>query len=39
VGVAVYLYVRGRSEGRAEATALTPVATPQFAGLALAGRW
>lgn len=38
-GAAVYLYVRGRGEHHADATAVTPVASPQFAGLAVAGRW
>jgi len=38
-GVAVYLYVRGRGEGHAQTTALTPIAAPQLAGLALTGRW
>jgi hypothetical protein len=38
-GVAVYLYIRNRGEGRADATAMTPVASPQFAGVAVVGRW
>jgi hypothetical protein len=38
-GAAVYLYVRGRGDDRAETTAITPVAAPQFAGLAIAGSW
>jgi hypothetical protein len=38
-GAAVYLYLRSRGEGRAHATAMAPVASPQFAGLAIAGRW
>jgi hypothetical protein len=38
-GVAVYLYVHGRGERHPPATALTPIASPQLAGLALTGRW
>jgi hypothetical protein len=38
-GAAVYLYIRSRGESRAEATAMTPVASPQFAGLAVVGQW
>ena len=38
-GVAVYLYVRHRGDSRTETTAVTPVASPQFAGLAVAGSW
>jgi hypothetical protein len=36
-GAAVYLYIRDR--GRDETTAMTPVASSQFAGLAVVGRW
>jgi len=38
-GAAVYLYVRDRGRDRTETTAMTPIATPQFAGLAAVGRW
>jgi hypothetical protein len=38
-GSAVYLYLRGRGEGRANPTAITPVASLQFSGLAVAGSW
>jgi hypothetical protein len=38
-GAAVYLYVRSRGEGRAEATAIAPVVSPRLAGLAVAGSW
>jgi len=38
-GAAVYLYIRHRDESRTETTAMMPVASPQFAGLAVAGRW
>jgi len=38
-GAAVYLYVRHRGDSRTETTAMTPVVSPQFAGLAVAGRW
>lgn len=38
-GAAVYLYVRSRGEHRADAVAMTPVASPQFAGLAVIGSW
>ncbi len=36
---AVYLYIRNRGESRMETTAMTPVASPQFAGFAVLGRW
>jgi hypothetical protein len=38
-GAAVYLYVRGRGDSRAEATAVTPVVSPRLTGLAVAGSW
>jgi len=38
-GVAVYLYVRGRSENRSPATAVAPIVSPDLAGLAVVGRW
>jgi hypothetical protein len=38
-GVAVYLYVRGRGERRPPTTAVTPIASPQLAGLAVVGSW
>jgi len=40
-GAAVYLYftIRNRGDSRTETTAMTPVASPQFAGLAVVGRW
>lgn len=38
-GVAVYLYTRSRGEHRADTAAVTPVASPQFAGLTVVGSW
>jgi hypothetical protein len=38
-GTAVYLYLRGRNADRAEPVGVLPVASPQFAGLAVAGGW
>jgi len=38
-GTAVYLYIRNRGDNRTETTAMTPVASPQFAGFAVVGRW
>lgn len=38
-GAAVYLYLRGGGDRRAEATAVTPVASPPLTGLAVAGSW
>jgi hypothetical protein len=38
-GAAIYLYIRSRGEGGAETTAITPVASPQLTGLAVAGSW
>jgi hypothetical protein len=38
-GVAVYLYVRNRGEQRAETAAVTPIASPGLAGLAVVGSW
>lgn len=38
-GVAVYLYIRDRSAARSETVGVTPVASPQFAGLAVVGAW
>ena len=38
-GAAVYLYVRSRGDSRAEATVMTPVASPQLTGLAVVGSW
>jgi len=38
-GAAVYLYIRNRGDSRTETTAMTPVVSPQFAGLAVSGSW
>jgi hypothetical protein len=38
-GAAVYLYLRGGGDSRAEAAAVTPVASPQLTGLAVVGSW
>ncbi|HEU4733028.1 MAG TPA: hypothetical protein VFT22_34275 [Kofleriaceae bacterium] len=38
-GVAVYLAVRAHGRVPTESTAVAPVASPQFAGLAIAGSW
>jgi hypothetical protein len=39
-GAAVYFYFfRDRRRGRADTTAMTPIAAPQFAGLAVTGSW
>jgi hypothetical protein len=38
-GAAVYFYLRGRGEGRADTTAMTPVVSPELAGVAVVGRW
>jgi len=38
-GAAVYLYLRDRRADRGERVAVLPVASPQFAGLAVAGGW
>lgn len=39
LGVGVYFYVRGRSEGPPRTTAVAPVMSPGLAGLAVFGRW
>jgi len=38
-GAAVYLYVRDRGADRGEPVGVLPVASSQFAGLAVAGSW
>jgi len=38
-GAAIYLYVSSRTDGRSDATAIAPVASPQLTGLAVVGTW
>jgi hypothetical protein len=38
-GAAIYLHVRDRRKARPATTALTPLASPQLAGLAITGSW
>jgi hypothetical protein len=38
-GAAVYLYLRDRGDRKPETTAVAPVASPRFAGLAVTGSW
>jgi hypothetical protein len=38
-GAAVYFYVTARGERRSSATAMTPLVSPDLAGLAVAGTW